>query len=102
MKLKNMKTFEEHSSELNISDVSHSLYGEIKIGDTIEWSSNYFSGYNKKGGFEFNKKLSGVNKVINIFKDGNLVVMELDNGKQFFIKNLRQPEKIIDDSWKKL
>jgi hypothetical protein len=99
---KHIQSFNEHQENLNISDVSHSLYGKIKVGDTIEWSGNYFSGYNKKGDFESNKKLSGVNKVSKIFKEGNLVVMELDNGKQFFIKNLRQPEKMIDDSWKKL
>lgn len=33
MKLKNMKTFEEHSSELNISDVMKS---EIKINENVD------------------------------------------------------------------
>jgi hypothetical protein len=102
MKLKNMKTFEEHSSELNISDVSHSFYGEIKIGDTIEWSGEYFSGYDKQRGFKNDKKLQGINKVRKIFKEGMLVWMELDNGKQFIIKNLRNPDEIVDGSWKKL
>ena len=97
-----IQSFKEHQENLNISDVSHSLYGEIKVGDTIEWSGNYFSGYDKKGGVKSDKKLSGINTVTRIFKEGNLIVMELDNKKQFFIKNLREPEKIIDDSWKKL
>jgi hypothetical protein len=100
--LKHIKSFNEATENLNISDVSHSLYGEIKVGDTIEWSGNYFSGYDKRGGFKSDKKLSGVNTVTRVFKEGNLIVMELDNKKQFFIKNLREPEKIIDDSWKKL
>ena len=100
--LKHLKSFNEATENLNISDVSHSLYGEIKVGDTIEWSGNYFSGYDKKGGVKSDKKLSGINTVTRIFKEGNLIVMELDNKKQFFIKNLREPEKIIDDSWKKL
>jgi hypothetical protein len=100
--LKTPQQLNEAAENLNISDVSHSLYGEIKIGDTIEWSGNYFSGYDKKGGFKSGKKLSGVNTVTRIFKEGNLIVMELDNKKQFFIKNLREPEKVIDDSWKKL
>jgi len=34
MKLKNMKTFKQHSSELNISDVSESIY--ITISDNKE------------------------------------------------------------------
>lgn len=33
MKLKNMKTFEEHSSELNISDVMNS---KIKINENVD------------------------------------------------------------------
>ena len=99
---KHIQSFNEHRENLNISDVSHSFYGEIKVGDTIEWGGEYFSGYDKQGGFKNDRKLSGVNKVRKIFKEGKLVWMELDNGKQFIIKNLRKPDEIVDDSWKKL
>lgn len=98
---RHIQSFNEHGENLNISDVSHSLYGEIKVGDAIEWGGEYFSGYDTHGGFK-NKKLSGVNKVRKIFKEGMLVWMELDNGKQFIIKNLRKPDEIADNSWKKL
>jgi hypothetical protein len=70
---------------LGISDVSHNFYGEIKVKDTIEWNGEYFSGYDEVGGFK-NRKMSGVNKVIKIFKELELVWMELDNGKKFIIK----------------
>lgn len=82
--------------------VKHHLYGKIKLGDTIEWSGDYFSGYGKNGEIKSDKKLSGVNKVTRLFKEGKLIVMELDNKKQFFVKSLREPGKSIDDSWKKL
>ena len=100
--IKTQKQLNEASENLNISDVSHSFYGEIKVGDAIEWGGEYFSGYDKQGGFKNDRKLSGVNKVRKIFKEGMLVWMELDNGKQFIIKNLRKPDEIVDDSWKKL
>ena len=36
MKLKNMKTFEQHSSELNISDVSDSFIDSVKK-EMLDW-----------------------------------------------------------------
>jgi hypothetical protein len=36
MKLKNMKTFEEHTSELNISDVSDSFIDRVKK-EMLDW-----------------------------------------------------------------
>lgn len=91
----------DNSSTENL-DVNHPIYGEIKINDTIEWSGDYFSGYDDNGEMLCNNHQSGINKVTKFFNEFNLVWMELDNEKQFIIKNLKHPNKIIDSSWKKL
>ena len=53
MKLKNMKTFEEHSSELNISDVSDSKFELIgpdmdEILDAIKFINENYKGVKLK------------------------------------------------------
>ena len=97
---KHIQSFNEHVENLNISDVSHSLYGEIKIGDTIEWSGDYFDGYNVDRTLKL-KHLEGVNKIVDIFVQNNELNMRLDNRKIFSIKNIKTGEE-WDNSWKKL
>lgn len=99
-----IKKFNEHRSkeeDVTASDATHKLYGEIKIGDRIEWQGNYFSGIDRDGNFKSDNFQSGVNKVKRIFKEGAVIYMELDNRKQFRIKSLRNPNEDLGD-WKKL
>lgn len=97
--MKHLRNFNE-STTVNQSDVIHPEYGEIKIGDTIEWWGDFFDGYDDKGGFK-NKHQTGVNKVKEIYKDGMLIIIKLDNRKEFILKSLREPNKVYG-GWKKL
>ena len=81
-------------------EVTHSIYGEIKIGDTIQWCGDYFDGWNEDGSYK-TKYLSGTNTVSKLFKEPGCSMMELDNGKQFAIRLFRRNIDGPDD-WKKL
>src|SRR5574343_105609 len=54
MKLKNMKTFEEHSSELNISGVSDSFIDSVKK-EMLEWYGFDLTNEQVKNYLESNK-----------------------------------------------
>jgi len=98
---RHVKGFNEHKENINhITHASHSLYGEIRIGDTIEWSGDYFDGYNDDRTHKL-KHLEGVNKIVDIFIQYNELKMRLDNRKIFSIKNIRTGEE-WDNNWKKL
>jgi hypothetical protein len=97
---KHIKSFNEHQENLNISDVSHSLYGKLNIGDTIKWSGEYFDGYDENRNMK-NKHQEGINKIINFFIQNNELMMRLDNRKIFSIKNIKTSEE-LNDGWEKL
>ncbi len=78
----------------------HSIYGEIKVGDTIKWSGEYYDGKNPDGSHKL-KHLEGINNVIDIFIQHNDLMMKLDNNKLFSIKNVKTGEE-YDNSWEKI
>jgi hypothetical protein len=48
---------------------------EPKVGDSVEWSGNFLSGF-----------LQGVNKITKIYRESGYYWMELENNKCFIIK----------------
>lgn len=63
----------------------------VNIGDRVVWGGSFITG-----------KESGVNTVTRLFDEGGFQWMELDNGKQFIVKDLANPNKKRERSWKKL
>jgi hypothetical protein len=98
--LKTKKQFNEGQENLNISDVSHSFYGKLYIGDDIKWSGEYFDGYDIDRNMK-NKHQEGINKIIKFFIQNNELMMRLDNRKIFSIKNIKTSEE-LNDGWEKL
>ena len=98
--LKHIKRFNESEENLNISDVSHSLYGKLNIGDTIKWSGEYFDGYDENRNMK-NKHQEGINKIDSFLLQRGILYMRLDNRKLFIIKDIDTGEE-MKEGWEKL
>ena len=103
MKLKNMKTFEQHTSELNISDVSvqskHSVGDSVKIKDNLDdiigVSGMYLSKGPKHPLYKGNDN-DGMNdflgkevKIVYVVFDGDFgfyrYLIDIDNGDYWWV-----------------
>ena len=63
---------------------------EVKIGDLIKWG----------GLFSCDEYLYGENHVADIYEDNGFLWMVLDNGKEWILKNLKNPSSIPPCGWK--
>jgi hypothetical protein len=98
--LKIPQELNEASENLNISDVSHSLYGKLNIGEDVKWGGEYYDGYDENDNIK-TKHQEGINKIVGfLIKDG-VLYMRLDNRKLFIIRDVETGEE-PNIGWEKL
>jgi hypothetical protein len=75
------KIYDEFEQENGVTK-----YVNVHIGDMIEWQGHFFVENSHDDPIQF---LTGVNQITNIFIEDNLLLMKLDNNKQFIMANFR-------------
>jgi len=86
--------------QLDIPDVSHSLYGKLNIGDDIKWWGKYYDGYDENNNMK-TKHQEGINKIVDFLIQSGVLFMRLDNRKLFIIRDVETGEE-PNIEWEKL
>ena len=98
--MKNKVENKQNSEQLNIPDVSHSLYGKLNIGDDIKWRGEYYAGYDENNNMK-TKHQEGINKIVDFLIQSGVLFMRLDNRKLFIIRDVETGEE-PNIEWEKL